>query len=146
MAQSCGVTIHTAEKMQARWFAAHPGIKKWQERTKHLAETKGYVQNIFGYKWYLFDRLNLPDALAWQPQSVVGRVINTAWQRLYKEAPEIQVLLQIHDSLAGQFPTSRTQEAISLLKSLSRVSVPYPDPLIIPTGLKTSEESWGDCH
>jgi DNA polymerase I-like protein with 3'-5' exonuclease and polymerase domains len=132
--------------MQARWFAAHPGIRKWQERTKHLAETKGYVQNVFGYRWYLFDRLNLPDALAWQPQSVVGRVINTVWQRIHEEAPWIQVLLQVHDSLAGQFPTARSAEAIQVLKSLSRVSVPYPDPLVIPTGLKTSEESWGDCH
>jgi len=144
MAQTCGLTVHIAEKMQRLWFAARPGIKRWQDRTKAQAE-KGYITNVFGYKRYLFDRLDLPDCLAWQPQSVVGRVINTAWTRLYKEAPWIQVLLQVHDSLAGQFPTSRTSEAIQVLKQLSRVSVPYEDPLIIPTGLKISESSWGEC-
>lgn len=145
MAQNCGLTVHNAEKMQARWFAAHPGIKRWQDRTKALAEGKGYVQNIFGYKWYMFDRLNLPDALAWQPQSVVGRVINTAWQRIHTEAPEIQVLLQVHDSLAGQFPAAQASQHISTLRKLATVQVPYPDPLIIPVGIKTSEVSWGAC-
>lgn len=144
MAQNCGITVHQAELMQRKWFGAHPGIKAWQERTKHQAE-RGFITNIFGYKRFLFDRLDLPDCLAWQPQSVVGRIINTAWQRLYKEAPWIQVLLQVHDSLAGQFPTARKDEAIQVLKQLSRVSVPYSDPLVIPTGLKTSELSWGEC-
>lgn len=144
MAQTCGLTVHVAEKMQRLWFQARPGIKRWQDRTKAQAE-KGFITNIFGYKRYLFDRLDLPDCLAWQPQSVVGRVINTAWKRLYEEAPWIQVLLQVHDSLAGQFPTARAAEALQVLKQLSRVSVPYPDPLVIPTGLKTSEKSWGEC-
>ena len=26
------------------------------------------------------------------------------------------------------------------------IQVPYPDPLIIPVGLKVSSDSWGDCH
>ena len=144
MAVGCGLTVHTAEKMQARWFAAHPGIKRWHERTD-ACQKKGYVENIFGYRWYFFDRFHLPDALAWQPQSVVGRVINTAWQRIHAEAPLIQVLLQVHDSLAGQFPTHRKAEALDALRKLSTVQVPYPDPLVIPVGIKTSEESWGAC-
>ena len=145
MAQTCGLTVHQAERMQARWFAAHPGIKRWHERTKKQAES-GFITNIFGYKRFLFDRLDLPDCLAWQPQSVVGRVINTAWQNLYREAPWIWVQLQVHDSLAGSFPTARKEEATNLLRTLSQVVIPYPDPLVIPTGLKTSELSWGDCQ
>lgn len=144
MAQNCGLTVHNAEKMQARWFSAHPGIKRWQERTV-ASQAKGYVQNIFGYRWYFFDRFHLPDALAWQPQSVVGRVINTAWQRIHAEAPEIQVLLQVHDSLAGQFPTHAKPQAIETLRKLAHVTVPYPDPLVIPVGIKTSGVSWGAC-
>lgn len=144
MATACGVTVHQAEQMQKLWFAAHPGIQRWHIRTMAAAQ-KGYIQNAFGYKWYFFDRFDLKDALAWQPQSVVGRVINTAWQRLYAEAPWIMVLLQVHDSLAGQFPTHRAAEAQATLKQLAQVTVPYPDPLVIPVGLKTSEVSWGHC-
>ena len=144
MAVHCGLTVRRAEQMQTRWFQIHPGIKRWQERTNEQLK-RGFVQNVFGYCWYQFDRPNLPDALAWQPQSVVGRVINTAWQRIHEQAPFIQVLLQVHDSLAGQFPTHRKAEALATLKQLATVQVPYPDPLVIPTGIKTSEISWGAC-
>ena len=144
MAQNCGLTVHNAEKMQARWFSAHPGIKRWHERTEAWAK-RGYAENIFGYRWYFFDRFHLPDVLAWQPQSVVGRVINTVWQRIHADAPHIQILLQVHDSLAGQFPTHMKPQALSELKSLAHVQVPYDDPLVIPVGIKTSETSWGAC-
>lgn len=144
MAVTCGLTVHKAEEMQRRWFSAHPGIKRWHERTE-ASQKKGYVENIFGYRWYFFDRFHLPDALAWQPQSVVGRVINTAWQRIHVEAPYIQVLLQVHDSLAGQFPTHTSPQALTTLRKLAQVTIPYPDPLVIPVGLKTSEVSWGAC-
>lgn len=145
MAQSCGITVHSAELRQRKWFAAHPGIKRWQDHTAAQLSAKGYVENIFGYRWYLFDRPNLPDALAWQPQSVVGRIINTAWQRIHAQAPHIQVHLQVHDSLAGQFPTYLKPQAIAQLQDLARVEVPYSDPLVIPVGIKTSEKSWGEC-
>lgn len=143
-ALTCGITVHTAEAMQRRWFGAHPGIKRWQDRTA-VQMNSGCITNIFGYKWYLFDRPNLPDALAWQPQSVVGRVINTAWQRIHAQAPFIQVLIQVHDSLVGQFPTHTTATSLQALKQLAQVTVPYADPLVIPVGIKTSEVSWGDC-
>ena len=144
MAVNCGLTVHQAELMQRKWFQAHPGIKAWQERTARQA-AGGFITNIFGYKRYLFDRLDLPDALAWQPQSVVGRVINTAWQRIHAQAPEIWVQLQVHDSLAGSFPTKLKDQCVLKLKELAQVRIPYPDPLIIPVGIKTSEVSWGEC-
>jgi hypothetical protein len=32
-----------------------------------------------------------------------------------------------------------------LIKKALEIPVPYDDPLIIPTSLKTSKVSWGDC-
>jgi hypothetical protein len=31
------------------------------------------------------------------------------------------------------------------LRALSKVTIPYEDPLVIPAGIKTSQQSWGDC-
>lgn len=70
------------------------------------------------------------------------RNIDGAAQRL---ETSIQLQIQVHDSLAGQFLTSRRDEEIANLKTLARIVVPYPDPLIIPVGIKTSELSWGAC-
>lgn len=147
MAANCGISVHEAERMRTRWMSAHPGIKKWHERTEDQLFNRRYIENRLGYRWYVFDRPDglLPEALAWVPQSTVACVINRAWMRIYEQAPEIQVLLQVHDSLAGQFPSHLADQCVSKLEKLSRIEIPYSDPLVIPTGIKTSKVSWGDC-
>jgi DNA polymerase I len=148
MAVSCGITVHMAEKLQQRWFAAHPGILEWHTRTASQLRSKRMVQNAFGYRRYYFDRPEglLGEALAWIPQSTVACYINRIWLRVYELLPDVQVLLQVHDSLAGQMPSNRVEElSASLLDIAGSVSVPYPDPLVIPFKLKTSPISWGDC-
>jgi len=144
MAINCGLTVAEATRMQDRWFAAHPGIRSWQKRTEHQLHTRRYVENKYGYRRFYFDRVEgmLPEALAWIPQSTVAITINRIWRNLYDHLPEVQVLLQVHDSLAGQFPKSFDP---TLLAACTQVTIPYEDPLIIPTGLKTSDRSWGDC-
>ena len=147
MAKQCGISIHQATQMQLRWFQVRPGIRRWHERTKNYLATRKYVENRFGYRWYIFGRVDsaLPEALAWLPQSTVAILINRIWHAIYSQAPDIQVLMQVHDSLAGQFPTSQAATSLAQLKYLSRIEVPYDDPLVIPTGFKTSEVSWGAC-
>ena len=147
MGRQCGVTTHRASQMQRTWFEAHPGIKRWHERTKGFLEGRKYIENRFGYRWYVFGRVDsiLPEALAWLPQSTIAILINHIWYRIFTEAPEIQVLLQVHDSLAGQFPSTQASQHLATLKQLSHIEIPYDDPLVIPTGVKVSEKSWGEC-
>lgn len=148
MAKHCGITTHAADRAQKIWFGAHPGIYKWHRRVEDQIVKHHMIENQFGYRWYIFDRVEgmREEALAWVPQSHTACVINRIWMNLYKQYPWIEVLLQVHDSLAGQFPTHRLEEAKAALKLASRVVIPYPDPLVIPTGLKLSAVSWGDCE
>jgi uracil-DNA glycosylase len=148
MASNCGVTVHQAEIMQRRWFGAHPGIRDWQARVLHDLQTKRQVTNAFGYRRFYFDRIEglLPEALAWIPQSTVAIVINKGIQRLSTQAPIVQVLLQVHDSAAGQFPTAQHESCVPAISKHLRIVVPYDDPLIIPVNVKTSVKSWGDCE
>ncbi|MBV5322711.1 MAG: hypothetical protein JZU60_02615 [Ilumatobacteraceae bacterium] len=147
VAAHTGRTVQEIDAAQKYWFGAHPGIKRWHERTFEQINRHRFVENKWGYKWFIFDRLEamLPEALAWVPQSTVGILINKIWSSFYTNIPELQVLLQVHDSLAGQFPTHRTAHIIPLMEKHSRIEIPYDDPLIIPTGVKTSTISWGDC-
>jgi DNA polymerase I-like protein with 3'-5' exonuclease and polymerase domains len=148
VAAHTGRGVHEIDMAQKRWFAAHPGILAWHERTTRQVTKFRFVENKFGYRWYVFDRIDeqlLPAAVAWIPQSTVGIVINRAWLNFYEQIPEVQVLIQVHDSLAGQFPTHRRDFLLPQMREASRIVIPYEDPLIIPTGIKTSTVSWGDC-
>lgn len=148
MAVNCGITVHQAELMQRRWFQAHPGIKSWHDRTLHQLQTTRSVYNRFGFRRFYFDRVEglLPEALAWIPQSTVAHVINEALFNIALNIPEVQVLLQVHDSLVFQFPTHRRAELLPRIREQCQIPIPYPEPLIIPVGLKTSQTSWGDCE
>ena len=147
VAAHTGRTVHEIDVAQKYWFGAHPGIRKWHERTFEQIHRHRFIENRWGYRWYIFDRLEalLPEALAWVPQSTVGILINRIWTSFYENISEVQVLLQVHDSLAGQFPTHRAATILPLMEKHSRIEIPYDPPLIIPTGVKTSTTSWGDC-
>lgn len=149
VAAATGRTIHEIERSQKIYFGAYKGIERWQQRVISFVRAHRYVENKFGYRWHIFDRIDdqiMPEAVSWIPQSTVSIVINKIWLNLYKHLPEVQVLLQVHDSLAGQFPTHRKNFCLQRIKELSHVTIPYDDPLVIPTGISTSEVSWGDCQ
>jgi DNA polymerase I len=147
MAINCGLTVQQAEEMQTRWFEAHPGILEWHKRTKAQLMGKRYVENKYGYRRFYFDRVEglLSEALAWVPQSTVAITVNKIWLNIYKNIPEVQILLQVHDSLAGQLPNNMVSSLLLKIKKESEIVVPYEDPLTIPFSIKTSTRSWGDC-
>jgi DNA polymerase-1 len=149
LAQTLGITVHEASLFRAKWFGARPGVRKWHLRTEEAIAKKGYIENKFGARLYNFGRPNLPEFLGWLPQSTVAGVINRALVNVdgayQRGETSNQLLIQVHDSLAGQFLTSRKDEEIVKLRELAQVVIPYDDPLVIPVGINCSEKSWGDC-
>lgn len=147
-AAALSISTREAEQFQNEWFRLHPAIREWHERTQHSLETTRSVRNPFGFVRTYFDRIEglLPEALAWVPQSTVAIIIDTAYNRITATLPEVQILLQVHDSLVGQCPKAKWPHYKPLIREALRVVVPYADPLIVPTGLKTSCISWGDAQ
>ena len=148
-AEHTGRTISEIDRAQKHWFSMHPGIKQWHKDVEAQITKRHYVENHWGYRWYIFDRIEglLPEALAWGPQSTVGILINRIWISLYEyfKFTDVQVLLQVHDSLAGQLLTNKKDELVKKIIELARIPIPYDDPLVIPVGIGTSELSWGHC-
>ncbi len=151
MAMAANISVHQSEKYQTRWFQLHPGISEWHRRTASYLHGRGYVENAFGFRRYYYDRPDalLPEALAWVPQSTIGILINKIWDSMldaFKDDPSfLQILIQVHDSLVGQFRASHTEEELARLRAASRIVIPYSDPLVIPTGFNVSPISWGNC-
>lgn len=148
MAATLGIKRSEAEDFQTKWFRLHPNIPKWHAAIQNeLFQTRS-VKNIFGFRRVYFERVEgiLPQAVAWKPQSTVAIIINKIWLALATEPGlEIEILLQVHDSLVFQYPIAKREEILRRVKELVRVVAPYTDPLVIPLGLKTSTESWGAC-
>lgn len=148
LAKVLNCTVHEAELFQRGWFTKHPGILEWHRRTEAALSTTRSVRNQFGFRIVFFGRIDtlLPSALAWIPQSTVALVINKALVNLHEKAPNINLLLQVHDSLTFQLRILKWSTTLQNLRPHLNITVPYPDPLIIPVGFKLSEKSWGDCE
>lgn len=143
-----GLTVHEADRAQKWYLGRMKRIAAWQREFCAQVASRHYVENIFGYRRYYFGRVDeatFREAIAWVPQSTVALYINRIWMNIYKRYPHIWILLQVHDSLVGQYPMHRRAECLAQLDEASQIVLPYDDPLIIPSGTKTSSISWGDC-
>lgn len=148
LAKALGITRHEADRFQRTWFAAHPGIKEWQNRIDMQLSTSRTVTNKFGNRRYYFDRIEnlLPEALAWIPQSTVALVINRALVNVDRNLLDrVEPLMQVHDSLVMQIRKSAYPAVLPELKRNMEIVVPYDDPLVIPVGIEASSSSWGEC-
>jgi DNA polymerase I len=146
LASTLGCTVKRAEEFQARWFGRFPGIKRWHRQTMQKLQLTRCIHNIWGFRRFYFDRIDeglLPQALAWLGQSGTAVAINKAMLRVYHELPQIQLLLQIHDSILGQVKQDLAPAIFPAFINTMRIKVPFDDPLYIPVELKWSVLNWG---
>jgi len=148
IAGQCGLLVNDVTRIQKWYFEKFPEIKQWQERLTKKAERTATMENAFGYRRRWFDRVEgniINEMVAWIPQSTVAIIINHAYTNIDANLPDVDILLQVHDSLTGQFPLEDREKHIADITRESTIVVPYPDPLIVPVGLKLSTDSWGRC-
>lgn len=149
IAPRIGLLVHETERIQKWYFGLNPEIKAWQEEVKKQVTKRRFVENIFGYRMYFFESIEgtvFNQAVALIPQSTVACIINRVYMKVHNNLPEVDILLQVHDSLGGQFLTSKKEWVLKRLQEESQIVLPYTEPLVVPVGVKTSEKSWGDCH
>ena len=148
IAPRIGLNVLETERIQKWYFGLCPEIQKWQEDIKKQVAGRRYVQNVFGYRNYFFDKIEgtiFNQAVAWIPQSTVACLINRAYENIHNNLKEVDILLQVHDSLMGQFESVHGDWALRRIVEESQVPLPYKEPLIIPVGIVSSRESWGAC-
>jgi DNA polymerase I-like protein with 3'-5' exonuclease and polymerase domains/uracil-DNA glycosylase len=148
IAPRIGLLVHETERIQKWYFGLAPEIKAWQEEIKEQVAGRRYVENVFGYRNYFFDKIEgtiFNQAVAWIPQSSVACLINRGYVNIANNLPEVEVLLQVHDSLAGQFDSLHGDWALRRIAEECEIALPYDEPLIIPVGVVSSKVSWGQC-
>ena len=142
--------INEIQHIQRDWFERHPGIKAWHDRiwTTLTSTSPPTITNRFGFQkryWGPPDDAMKREALAWVPQSTVAIATGIAYVRIGEELPWVQLLLDGHDSIVGQFAEAYWPQRNEICDRMS-VTVPYPDPMTMVCGIKASGESWAACQ
>lgn len=151
LSQRIGLSVHECDRAQRWYFGKYPQIKTWQDDFVQTVKRTRKVTNRFGYQRVYLGRVDdstCREAVAWLPQSTIALYINKIWAAIWKQCPppKVEVLLQVHDSLDGQYPTDEPEWKEKIEEVARGVSIPYDPPLVIPFKLKTSTKSWGACQ
>jgi DNA polymerase-1 len=144
-----GVEYNLAKQLRDFYFSLNPEILLWHERVGRDISSKGYVSNAFGRRaWFLNrnDKTLMNKAVAFEPQAGIADLVNLAWIIMLETFKgEVEILLQVHDSLVVQYPIEKAEYYRTACKEAMEIALPYKQPLIIPADIKVSTISYGDC-
>lgn len=147
MAKHTHLEIPIIREFQTRYFRSFPGIQKWHAAVARQLATTGQLTTLLGMKRSFFGRLDdaatVRQAIAFEPQSVVGELLNKGLLALWR-ANICQPLLQIHDAVLFQYPEAEEHsivpQALSLL--VRPVELQHGRTLVIPAEAKVGW-NWG---
>lgn len=142
-----GISYTSAKSLQDFYFSLCKEIPKWHEKIRSEVNKKGFITNIFGRRGWFIDKKDptlLNKAYAFIPQATVSDVINRGWVNIKRTLPEVDVLLQVHDSLVVQYPMEKAEFYRRKIKECMEIPLPYDPVLIIPSDFKVSTLSYGD--
>jgi DNA polymerase I-like protein with 3'-5' exonuclease and polymerase domains/uracil-DNA glycosylase len=146
LSKNLGLPQDLCQRIIDDWLSRYPGIASWHERTKMELMTRRYVENIFGYRRFYFDRIDehlLKEALAWRPQSTIAIVTNLGIRQVLSSDLPVHFLLQVHDSSVFQW--RKHLDLYEEVRTKLLVKIPYSRELIIDVGGNMSDKSWGHC-
>jgi DNA polymerase I-like protein with 3'-5' exonuclease and polymerase domains len=100
---------------QAKYFRRFPGIKRYHAQQIARVQMEHQVETVLGRRRHFFghplDAATHRKAIAFDPQSTVGDMLNLALWKVWYELDEwgpshgpLQLLLQVHDNIVFQLP------------------------------------------
>lgn len=162
-ARETGVRVSLAQAKRIReiYLERNPAVRQWQadtweevKRTKRLVNHFGRVRVFFGptvakgpldYEAVEHTR---KEGLAFIPQSDVPDMMNTALNTLAEQppCPGFEVLLNVHDALAGQGPANDLEVWLPAIRKAMELPVPIHGRLVrIPVDIKVGTR-WSELE
>ena len=135
LSEQSKLPIGVVEAFQPRYFEAFPAHQQWQGWVDNQLRRYGVITSLLGRRRHFFGRRSddstLREAIAYDPQSSLADLVNTAmlqiWRLTKSDHPlwsQVQLLLQDHDALTFQFPEGLVDDIVPLI--LSALVIPVP--------------------
>lgn len=140
MARHLKVEERVMVDFQKSYFGPFVGIRQWHEWVARQLALSSSLTTLLGRKRIFYGRpgddATLREAIAFEPQSVVGDLLNLALHRLWSNEKRVQILGQVHDAIIFQYPDDPATEAAIIESALQLTRIPIyarERELIIPS-------------
>lgn len=135
------------KKLLAADKAANPLTVKWQNDTTEEVKATRTLTTSFGDVRVFRGRLDnslFRSAIAFRPQSTVGRLLQLAIQKITDELSICDILMNVHDEVICEVPDSEVDDIIPKIKDIMEISHEVGGrELIIPVEFKIGK-NWGE--
>lgn len=138
------------------YFSRYPGVKDYMDSTRASAHDQGYVETLFGRRLYLPD-INASNhnrrqyaertAINAPMQGTAADLIKLAMlavdKWIQKDAPEIKMIMQVHDELVFEIPKGMATQAEEKVRELMTGVAKLDVPLVVDVG---TGKNWDEAH
>ena len=147
-----GTTVQEAQRYIDQWFAARPGVKRWQEYLVRFAQENGYVETLGGRRFHTPDinsrtkslrraqerRLKNAPVQGGAADVVIAAMILIENDPIIQHRYGARLLLQVHDELVFEVPRKHVEKANKRIKA--HMENPLGKPLRVPLTTSGSYE------
>jgi DNA polymerase-1 len=139
-----------------RYFARYPGVARYMEETRAKAKDKGYVETVFGRRLWLPE---IKSSNVGRRQGAERAAINAPMQGTAADLVKLamiavqrwlddkkrasKLLLQVHDELVLEVPTTELDEIRETLPKLMGGVAKLAVPLLVEVG---AGPNWDQAH
>lgn len=127
LSEQAKVSLDLVKQFQPAYFSAFPAHLLWQDYVDQTLRKNGYLISLLGRKRWFFGRRNDPstlrEAIAYDPQSSLADIVNTAMLNIWRKGLAI-IIMHDHDALTFMYPESEEDKIIPRLLEDLVISVP----------------------
>jgi DNA polymerase I len=142
LAEQAKLPVSVVEQFQPKYFKAFPAHRLWQNQVDETIRKTGKLISLLGRKRYFHGRRNDPatlrEAIAYDPQSSLADIVNTAMLNIWR-ANIAAIVMHDHDALTFMYKEKDEDRIVPILKEMLIVEVPlaHGRTLRIPYDCKT---------
>jgi len=156
LARQLKIDRSAAQEYIDLYFSRYPGVKEYMDSTRANAHDQGYVETLFGRRLYLPD-INASNhnrrqyaertAINAPMQGTAADLIKLAMlavdEWIQKDAPEIKMIMQVHDELVFEIPNGLVKQAEEKVRELMTGVATLDVPLVVDVG---TGKNWDEAH
>jgi DNA polymerase-1 len=146
------IPVKVIKDFQAGYFAAFPCHLRWHSYVAQTLIDRGSITSLLGRRRTFFGRRRDPatirEAVAFEPQSITADTIDRGLLAVWKSR-QVELLLQVHDSILVQYPESSEDDIVPMLRNLveqsSSITLRGDRKFTIPAEAKVGW-NWSDAN
>lgn len=156
LAKSLGIDNAAAKHFIDRYFARYPKVADYMQRTKETAQTKGYVETLFGRRLYLpgihskngteragAERAAINAPMQGTASDLIKRAMIAVQQHLQTEHYTSRLIMQVHDELVLEVATAELPHIRQKLPEIMSQAAELSVPLLAEVGVGNN---WEEAH